>query len=284
MNSWIILTIIYAILVSFTEVSKKKALKNNTIYEVLFWFNLISFIFSVFITKDTFTISYNYLFLIFIKSSLIFITWILGLKALGGLELSVYGLIKISRIVFSVVLSCILLGEKVNISTFIGVFIVIIGIILVTITSTNNTDNKKNNSLVLIFIFSISCLGSSISAIMDKHLLKNISSGQLQFWFLFFLVCYYFITLIIKNKKINIKYVKTNYWIILVSIFSFIADRCLFIANENPSSKVIVMSIIKQLSIIFSVILGKIFFDEKNIIRKLMYSFLIIMGVIIIII
>lgn len=54
-------------------------------------------------------------------------------------------------------------------------------------------------------------------------------------------------------------------------------------ANANVSSKVTIMTMLKQLSVIMSILLGKIFFYEKNIIRKLMYSFLIVLGVIIMI-
>ena len=52
-----------------------------------------------------------------------------------------------------------------------------------------------------------------------------------------------------------------------------------FIANENVDSKVIIMTMLKQLSVVISIILGKIIFKEKNIIKKLIYSLLIIGGI-----
>ena len=44
------------------------------------------------------------------------------------------------------------------------------------------------------------------------------------------------------------------------------------------------MTVLKQVSVIVAIILGKIAYKEKNIIKKLLYSFLIILGIIIMLI
>ena len=125
----------------------------------------------------------------------------------------------------------------------------------------------------------ISCFLSSISAIIDKKVLLHITSGQLQFWFLLFLTMYYWIILIIRKEKINFEEIRKNYWIPITAITLVVGDRFLFIANKNVDSKVIIMTMLKQLSVIISIILGKILFKEKNIIKKLLYSILIILGI-----
>ena len=56
----------------------------------------------------------------------------------------------------------------------------------------------------------------------------------------------------------------------------------MFTANANPNSKVIVITMINQLSVIISILLGKILFKEKDIIKKLLYSLLIILGVVLV--
>lgn len=281
MNNWILLTILYAVLVSFSELFKKKATKINSIYEVLTVFTTLSFLLTFFTTKDALSINYNFLPIIFIKSSIVVVAWILGLKALDGLQLSIYGMVKISRIIFSIILSWIFLKERITITTLIGSSIIIIGLVLVNITTDKNKDKK--NSFRLILIFLISCLCSSASAIIDKKVLLYVSSSQLQFWFLLFLTIYYWIILFFKNRKINIKNLKMNYWLPIVSISTVVADRLLFIANENQSSQVIIMSLLKQLSVPTSIILGMIFLKEKDTVKKILYSILIISGVIIIV-
>ena len=104
------------------------------------------------------------------------------------------------------------------------------------------------------------------------------------FWFLFFLAISYWCIILFKNRKINLKKAKGNYWILIAAICLIVGDRFLFKANEIPESKVSIMTLIKQFSAIEGIILGKIFFDERNIIKKLLCSLLIISGIVITII
>ena len=277
MNNWILFTNLYAFFVAFFETAKKKAVEKNSIYEVLSSFSLIAFLLTFFITKDALKIDYSYLPIIFFKASIIVVAWILGVKVLEKMEISLYSMIKISRIIFSVLLSYFFLGEKITVITLIGMSIVILGLILVN--RTVNKEESKENSLILIVLLLTSCLLNSISAIIDKKVLLHITSGQLQFWFLLFLTIYYWIILIIKKEKINFKIIRKNYWIPIAAFALVVGDRFLFKANENLDSKVIIMTMLKQLSVVISIILGKIIFKEKNIIKKLLYSLLIIGGI-----
>lgn len=276
-NNWIIFTILYALFVAFFESAKKKAVERNSIYEVLANFSLIAFLLTFFITKDAFKIDYSYLTLIFFKASIIVIAWILGVKVLEKMQISLYSMIKISRIIFSVLLSYLFLGEKITFITLIGMSIIILGLILVN--KTVNKEERKEKSIKLVILLLISCLLNSISAIIDKKFLLHITSGQLQFWLLLFLTMYYWVILLIKKEKINYKEIKKNYWIPVVAIALVVGDRFLFIANENVDSQVIIMTMLKQLSVIMSIMLGKIIFKEKEITKKLLYSMLIIGGI-----
>lgn len=277
MDNWILFTILYAFFVAFFESAKKKAIERNSVYEVLANFSLIAFILTFFITKDAFEIDYSYLPVIFFKASIIVIAWILGVKVLEKMQISLYSMIRISRIIFSVLLSSVFLGEQITFITLIGMSIVISGLILVN--RTVNKGESKDQPIKLIGLLLISCLLNSISAIIDKKVLLHITSGQLQFWFILFLTIYYWIILIIKKEKINFKEIRKNYWIPIAAVALVVGDRFLFKANENVDSKVIIMTMLKQLSVIISIILGKIVFKEKDIIKKLLYSLLIIVGI-----
>ena len=94
-------------------------------------------------------------------------------------------------------------------------------------------------------------------------------------------ICY-FIIFVIKQQTNNIKETLSNYWIILAAILLTVGDRLLFVANSNPDSKVSIMTILKQLSTIELLILGKIMFKENNILKKLACLSLIFIGIIII--
>ncbi len=282
MFNWIILTFLYAMFNGLFECSKKKAVEKSSIYEVLAYFSLISFGMVAFFSKNVFSIQLQDFLFILLKVIVVIIAWILSLYAIDKMSISLYGTIKVFRVIFSVLLSIVLLGEQLDIITIVGTVIVIIGLYLMN--NVTNEKSKEKTNIKAIILLIVACLLNAISAIIDKKILLNVTSSQLQFWFLLFLSIGYWIIVLIKNKKVNIKGIAKNYWILIVAITLVIGDRFLFMANEMPESKVATMSIIKQLSTIEIIILGKIMFNEKNIIKKLLCSTLVIFGTILILI
>lgn len=274
MEKWIIFTLIYAVCNSFFKVSKKKATEISSIYEVLALFSTFSFVIVACTTKDAFNIEPQFLLIILLKSVVVIVAWILGMYVISKMTISLYSNIEISRVIFSIIMGCVLFNEKITVQIFIGIVIVLIGIILVNKVSNEEKEKKYRVSLILILL--VSCLFNSISAIIDKKVMSYVTSSQLQFWFMLFMMVIYWIILLFKEKEFKIK---NNYCILLTAIFLTIGDRCLFIANSFPQSKVWFMTILKQLSVIVSVILGKVIFKEKNIIKKFICSLIIILGV-----
>lgn len=278
MQNWILFTLIYAIFNGFFQSAKKKAVEKNSIFEVLAVFTTIAFILSALTSKDVFNIGFIPLLTVFIKSIIIVVAWLLSLHAIQKMPISLYSVINLSRIIFSIILSVIFLGEKLTTFLILGAVIIILGLFLVNKVS--NTKSEKETNYKIILILLAACFLNSISAIIDKQVLKYITPIQLQFWFLFFLAISYWIILLFKNKKLDFKNLKKNYWIVITAICLIVSDRFLFRANEIPESKVSIMTLIKQVSAIEGIILGKILFKEKNIIKKLLCSLLIIVGII----
>jgi len=278
MQNWILYTLIYAIVIGFFHCAKKKAVEKNSIYEVLAIFSTIAFILVAVTSKNILNIGFLPLIIVFSKSLVIVISWILSLHALQKMPISLYSVINLSRIVFSIIMSVMFLGEKLTVLHIVGAIIIVIGLFLVNKIS--NVKSEKETDFRIILILLVSCLLSSISGIIDKQVLKYINPIQLQFWFLFFLAICYWVILLFKNKKLDLKKINKNYWILITAICLIVADRFLFKANEIPESKVSIMTLIKQISVIEGIILGKILFNEKNIIKKLLCSLLIIIGIV----
>ena len=81
------------------------------------------------------------------------------------------------------------------------------------------------------------------------------------------------------KTPVRISTLKTNYWIIILSVIFVIGDRALFIANSNPNSYVTVMTLIKQSSVIAAIIAGRVMFGEKGSARRILCALLIICGI-----
>ena len=158
----------------------------------------------------------------------------------------------------------------------VGALLVIAGILLVNLKKKSSV---KEASFSVIICALLCCLFNSISGTMDKVLMKYMTSGQLQFWFMFFISLLYGCILLSKRSTVSWKNLRTNYWIPLMSLSLVLGDKFLFEANGNPSSEVTVMTVIKQSAVIFTVLLGWLIYKEKNIPYKLFCCAIVLAGI-----
>jgi drug/metabolite transporter (DMT)-like permease len=64
-----------------------------------------------------------------------------------------------------------------------------------------------------------------------------------------------------------------------MSISLVLGDKLLFEANADPASEVTLMTIIKQCSVLVTVLTGWIFFKEKHILYKLLCTAIVLSGI-----
>ena len=275
---WVIFVVIYAVLKSSRDCMKKASLKRSTLYEVLFFYTLIGLCLALPSLPEALTLSLKLIFFIFIKSCVVCTAWFFSCMALGKMSVSLYGIMDLARVVFSMVLGVFTLGETLTVPKVIGAVLVIVGLMLVNMKKTSSVEKTS----VSVIIYSLlCCFFNSVSGTMDKALMKDgqMTSGQLQFWFMFFMTVIYAVTLFMHRKEINIKSLSRNYWIPLMSISLVVGDRLLFEANASPLSEVTVMTVIKQSSVIVTVLLGWLIYKEKNIPYKLFCCAIVLAGI-----
>lgn len=118
------------------------------------------------------------------------------------MPIGTYGIINSSKILFTIILSIIFLGESLSPCGVLGSTLVILGIILVNLLS--NKGHKEASTKSIIFAL-IACLTNSIFSIFDKILMQDMSSGQLQFWYMLMSTIIAFVLLFITTKKKDFK-------------------------------------------------------------------------------
>ena len=128
----------------------------------------------------------------------------------------------------------------------------------------------------------VSCFLNAVSGNMDKVLMRDgdLSSGQLQLWYMVFLVAFYVLYVAVRRIHLNVRAMLENPWIWGLSILFVIADRALFIANGYPESSVIVMTVLKQACSIVTILGGWLVFREKKIGQKLLCAVVVIAGIV----
>lgn len=275
-NSWIILIFIYALLKGSRDGMKKAALKRSSSNEILFFYTLIGFIFTIPFAPVAFQLEPLFIFFAFVKASVVCTAWLFSMTALKKMPVSLFGIVDLSRMIFSTMLGVFILGESFTFAKGAGVLLVIIGLLLV------NRKKESNSGTVTIPILIaalLNCFFNALSGTMDKILMAYMESSQLQFWYMLFMVIIYGAVILIRKEKISIKSIKTNYWIPIMSISLIIGDRILFEANANPLSEVTVMTVIKQASVIVTVLTGWLVFKEKHILYKMMCALIVLSGI-----
>ncbi len=147
---------------------------------------------------------------------------------------------------------------------------------------TGKAGRIRQSTAFCIILSMISCFLNAVSGTMDKILMKSNSmkSGQLQLWYMIFLVLFYLLFIGIRKIRLNRK-VWRNPWVIGLSILFVIADRLLFVANGDPNSKVLVMTVLKQACSIVTILGGWLVFKEKKIAQKLVCAGIVICGIVI---
>lgn len=277
-NAWIFLALSYGIIKGMRELIKKQALARSSVMEVLFFYTLIGFIFVLPEMRGAFDITAKQLALTFIKSSVIFAAWILSFKAVEKLPLGLYGVMDLSRVLFATLLSVTFLGEYFTAVRAAGFTLVLLGLVLVNLRKGGAGESAPAKYIVMTVV---SCFLNSVSEILDKILMRDMTSGTLQFWYMLFMTLMYAAYLAATRTKVSIKTLKTNYWIIILSILFILGDRALFIANGIADSKVIVMTLIKQASVIVTILGGRIFYKEKNTLYRLICALVIVAGIVV---
>ena len=278
METWIIFIILYGILKGSREPIKKNLLKNVNVLTSLFAYTFIGFLMAVPTTSGIFDVPLPIFAWILVKSGSLFFAWILSFTVLKKIPVSIYGITDMSRVLFSTLMGVLFLHESLTAKGIVSLLLVVTGLYL---ANRKTADNTEPYSMRLIWLLFLSCFLNAISGTLDKYIMSTgtITSSALQFWFMLTLSMMYLAYILIRREKLELKKAVANPWIYLLSFSLVLGDRLLFIANTDPASKVTVMTLIKQSSAVVTIILGKVLYHEKNIVKKLVCAGIILVGI-----
>lgn len=292
---WIFLVFVYGIIKGLREICKKKSLEKNSVTEVLLVYTFLSLLICTPQIPNAVGLTVNQYLWIALKSFVIFIAWMAGFKAIKKLPISLCGVLDLSRVLFASLLGVVVLEEKITFFKGIGLLFVSVGLLFLKFnpflkrdrvsSSESNSiaiteEQKKSSNTFFICLAFLSCILNAVSGLLDKILMKEMNSSQLQFWYTFFLVVYYSIYALVRRVKIN-KGIWKNIWVWFLAVGIIVMDKALFIANGYPESQVTIMTMIKQSSVIIAILSGKFIFREKNILQKMICAAIIIIGILI---
>ena len=281
---WIPLVLLYGVLKGVREIVKKKALEKNSTIEVLFMYTLLSFVIVLPNAKAAMGMEARFYPYVALKSFVIFLAWLFSFRAIKKMPISLYGVLDLSRVMFATLFGVTVLHEALGLYQTVGLILVSAGLLLLRYRprSAGTAPGAEQGVAVRYVVMAFaSCALNAVSGLLDKILMKDISSAQLQFWYLFFLALMYLVFLPVSRTSVNLRSAVRNGWVWLLSLLIVIADRALFIANGMEGSRITVMTLLKQAGCIVTILAGRYLFKEKNTTHKLVCALIIMAGIVI---
>ena len=287
---WVLLVLLYGILKGAREILKKKALEKNSTIEVLFMYTLLSFVIVLPDMKNAMGLETKFYLYIALKSFVIFLAWMFSFTAIKKMPISLYGVLDLSRVMFATLLGVIVMHEVLTGYQVAGLLFVSTGLFLlkyrpqklwekVTGKGTVNSGREQGVRGVYVIIAFASCMLNALSGLLDKLLMREINSSQLQFWYMLFLVLFYLLYIVFTRTPVHMGSAVRNKWVWMLSVLFVIADRSLFIANGMPGSRITVMTLLKQAGCVVTILAGRYLFKEKDTTHKMVCAAVIIVGI-----
>ena len=203
------------------------------------------------------------------------------LKILKHADLSLVIAMDMLSTVLTFICGITLFGESINPMQIVGSVLIVAGVALINLLN-KKQNGKMNVGYILLLL--LSALISTGCGVIDKYTTTHLTNFQVQFWFLLFVCLFswvYFAIDCIRAKQFLIRKEDfKNYWIYPISLCLFLGDFMLFMAYKQPGSQMIIISMISKLKILVAIFAGIFVFKEKNVVKKILLTLLIVLGAI----
>lgn len=293
--NWIILALISAFFLGIYDVLKKLALNGNAVFPTLFFVTLTgTLFFTPFIVISHFQpewlqgkmlyippLTWKEQFLVFLKSILVTISWVLSYLALRNLPITIVSPIRATSPLWTLLGAILLFGEHLNMFQWIGVIVTLGFFYLFTFAGKKEGIHFKSN--VWIWCIIGGTLSGAASSLYDKYLLTFMDKMAMQAWFTFYQVFLLVPMVLFYWRPRKQKYPFEWRWTIpLITVFLLIADFVYFYALSIPESLVSIVSPIRRSGVVVAFLFGAFIFKEQNLTRKAYLLFGILAGIFII--
>jgi len=279
----ILFVVLYAIFIGVYNVCKKLSVVKSHQAATMVLFTSTAFILSLLWIPFGVLIPWRFVWLFVLKGFLLALSWFMILNILKTVDLTIVTVTDVLSAVLSFLLGIVLFQEIVSWLQIVGAILVVFSVAAINLC---NRRKKGSANMLQIFCLIISALISSSSSVIDRYTTNYLTNYQVQFWFLFFVCLFAWLFFIIEclhsRQCLLHKNDFTNYWIYLIGIFLFLGDYFLFRAYKVPGSQMSTISILSKLKMVITVLTGIIIFHEKNIVKKLILTAVVISGAVLI--
>ncbi len=280
---WTILAFISALCLGFYDISKKIALRENRVVDVL----TISVCISALLLSVPLSLSRlcpevmtgtpfyvpqldgeAHLYTI-LKSVIVLSSWVFAYISLKHLPLSVVSPMQATRPMWTLVGALLIFGERLNTWQWIGVCLAIGTVFVFSFKNKSKIKNQKINNRYYIAL-ALAILIGACSGLYDKYLMRRYDHNAVQVYYTFYQALMMLIVWVIVNRKnlqssiTNLQSIKNIGVIALISLFLIISDNVYMLALRDPDSLIAVVSTIRRGGAVIGFAYGLIFLKEPD--------------------
>lgn len=288
---WLILTLFSAFFLGFYDILKKESLKDNAVWPVLFFGALTStliFIPIVLMSECGILKSGDFIFaprlttqehlMVLLKTFIVLISWVFNYFALKHLPLTIVAPVRATGPLWTLVGALILFGEQLNIYQWAGMVLTLFFFFRFSTVGKLEGLSFRNNKWMWFII--AGTIAGSVSALYDKHILRQVDRVAVQAWFSFYQVLLLIPVLwFVRRKRPERVPFYWRWTIPLIGLFLVVADFLYFYAISEPESLISVISALRRSSVIIPFLFGALIFGEKNVKKKALYLGGILIGI-----
>ena len=285
---WTVLAFISALCLGFYDISKKIALRDNRVVDVLTISVCVSaLVLSVPLMLSRFcpeamsdTYAYvptmdlqAHLFTL-LKSVIVLSSWIFAYISLKHLPISVVSPMQATRPMWTLIGALLIFQEHLNGWQWIGVLLAIGSIFVFSFKNHRKHPNKLNKQNKLYYIcLALAILIGACSGLYDKYLMRQYDHNAVQVYYTLYQAIMMLVVWAVmnrKSKRADRPAIQKIGVIVLISLFLIISDNVYMLALRDPDSLIAVVSTIRRGGAVIGFAYGLLFLKEPDPWRKVL--------------
>ena len=301
--TWVLLAFVSSLCLGFYDISKKIALRDNSVVDVLTASIVISSAILAFplllsrLAPEIAADSFYYVpqldlrghLLTIVKSGIVLSSWICAYLALKHLPISVVSPWQATRPMWTLIGALLIFGERLNGWQWVGVTLAIGSIFAFSIGQHRRNKLSKNKQDKRYYIaLALAILIGSASGLYDKYMMRQFHHNAVQVYY----TCYQAVMMLIvwtidryakgrrtkengqwtmyNGQRTNDQRPTTIIPIVLISVFLVISDNVYMLALQDPDSMIAVVSTIRRGGTVIGFAYGLIFLKEPDPWKKIL--------------
>lgn len=290
---WLQLAFLSAALLGLYDVAKKKAVRDNSVPQVLLLNTLFSTLFFLpAIISGSMSLGWfeGTLFdiapmgahqhlLVMVKAAITLSSWLFGYVGIKHLPITIVGPINATRPVIVLLGAFLIFGERLNLMQWIGVLLALLSLFLLSRAGKKEGIDFVRDRWIL--CVAAAALLGAVSGLYDRHILGQIEPLAVQSWFCIYQVVMMGVIVAVLSLTNRLTTPFRWSWAIpMISIFLTAADMAYFVALSQPEAMVSVVSMVRRSSVVVSFACGALLFGERNLRSKAIDLAFILVGMI----